>query len=287
MPTRHNDSIPPLTGPAMSLVAPLLLSLGLSGCIDPAQRAQMAESDSILAPLMSQPGVRDAALWASDQYDADKRARGTVLLANAPFGGADAYLSMYREYLTDPAPGVRAAAARGLGMHGSPEDVPRIVPLLADEQRSVRLDAVKALQRLHNPAAINPLIERTKVEVETDGDIRAGAATALGQYAEPRVVQALIAALDDDQFLVTRAAHESLQTLTGNLELPDDRKLWQQWVASKPEPFANRQPYFYPVFQRDAIWTDYLPFIGGPAPNEAAAQPAGMPSVAGTGSGDQ
>src|SRR5205085_10580382 len=129
--------------------------------------------------ISTQPTPRDAAAWATDTYDADKRARGITLLANAPFGGADAYLAMYRDYLKDASPGVRAGAARGLGMHGSPDDVPAIVPLLKDPEKAVRLDAVKALQRLHNPVAIDPLIALTKVDKEAEADVRAGAASAL------------------------------------------------------------------------------------------------------------
>lgn len=240
----------------------------------------MAASDSILAPVLSKPTARDAAIWATDPYDADKRARGTNMLANAPFGGADAYLAMYREYVKDAAPGVRASAARGLGMHGSPSDVPLILPLVKDEQKAVRLDALKALQRLHNPAAIDPLIDAIRLESESEADVRAEAATALGQYAEPKVLQALIAALADDQLAVSRAALNSLQTLTGNDALTDDRKAWLKWADGRKEPFADRRPYYYPVFQRDSMLLDYIPFIGGPVPNEQSAQPAGMPSLA-------
>lgn len=240
----------------------------------------MAKSDSILGAISTQPTPRDAAAWATDTYDADKRARGVTLLANAPFGGADAYLGLYREYLKDPFPGVRAGAARGLGMHGSPDDVPAILPLLKDPEKSVRLDAVKALQRLHNPVAIDALIDATKIDKEVEADVRAGAASALGQYATPKVLQALIAAVADDQLLVSSSALESLRTLTGNDDLTDDRKSWSKWAADTKAPFANQRPYYYPVFHRDSQWLDYVPFVGGPVPNEVTAQPAGMPSIA-------
>lgn len=267
------------------LVVTLIGTALLGGCgITAEQRSEMAKSDSILGPLIKQPTPRDAATWASDPYNDDKRARGTVLLANAPFGGADAYLAMYRDYVKDTAAPVRAAAARGLGMHGKPEDVPLVTPLLKDDDKLVRLDAVKALQRLHNPAAIDPLIERTQVEKEADGDVRAAAASALGQYAQPKVLTALIATLADDQYLVTRNAYESLKTLTGNDDLPDDRKSWVRWEDSTDKPFANQRPYYYPVFERESTWTDYLPIVGGPVPNEKPAQPAGAPSLANAGS---
>jgi hypothetical protein len=263
------------------ILASLLCAAAVPGCLDPATRAQMAKSDSILGAIKTQPTPRDAAAWATDPYDADKKARGTTLVLNAPFGGADAWLALYREYLTDPSPGVRASAARGLGLHGSPEDVPLIVPMLKDKEKSVRLDAVKALQRLHNPVAIAPLIAAMDSQKEVEPDVRAEAASALGQYPENRVLGALIAALADDQLIVSNSAWSSLRTLTGNETLSDDHKSWTNWAKDTKTPFANQRPYYYPVFRRDAIWTDYIPIIGGKAPNEQTAQPAGMPAIAG------
>lgn len=255
-------------------------ALAAGGCgITSEQRAQMAESESVLAPFLRSLSPQEAARWAADEYDADKRARGTLMLANAPFGGADAYLAMYRKYVTDDSPGVRGAAALGLAMHGSPSDVPLVLPLMKDPQKNVRLAAVKALQRLHNPEAIPVLLRAVTVEGEAESDVRAEAASALGQYADPKVLQGLIAALDDDNLLVTHNAHQSLKTLTGNDDLPDNRKLWLKWAGDTRTPFAAQRRYTYPVFNRDKVWTDYLPFIGGPVPNEAPATPAGMPSI--------
>lgn len=255
-------------------------ALSAGGCgITSEQRAEMAENESVLAPFFRSLSPQEAARWAADEYDADKRGRGTLMLANAPFGGADAYLAMYRKYVKDDSPGVRGAAALGLAMHGSPGDVPLVLPLMQDPQKNVRLAAVKALQRLHNPEAVPVLLKAVTVEGEAESDVRAEAASALGQYADPKVLQGLIAALDDDNLLVTHNAHQSLQTLTGNDDLPDNRKMWLKWTGDTRTPFAARRAYTYPVFSRDKVWTDYLPFIGGPVPNEATASPAGMPSI--------
>lgn len=252
----------------------------LAGCgITAEQRGQMAESESVLAPFLRTMNPQEAARWAADEYDADKRARGTLMLANAPFGGADAYLDLYRKYVTDSSPSVRSAAALGLALHGAPSDVPLVLPLMSDEQKNVRLAAVKALQRLHNPEAIPVLVKAVTVEGEIESDVRAEAATALGQYADNRVLLALIAALDDDNLLVTHNAYQSLRTLTGNDELPDNRKAWVKWSEGNREPFAKQRAYLYPVFNRDKVWTDYVPFLGGPVPNETAAEPAGMPRM--------
>ncbi len=251
----------------------------LGGCIDSELTKEMAASDSVLAPLLRQPSPTEAAEWASDPYDADKRARGTALLVHAPFGGQEPYLELYRKYVKDDSTNVRAVAARGLGQHGQPEDVLLLLPLLSDKERTVRLEAAHALQRLHNPQSVEALVERLDAAKETEPAVRGAAASALGQYATNRSMQALIAALADDSLVVTNAAYESLRTLTGQDQLTDDRREWAQWASQSREPFARQREYVYPVFQRDKRWLDYVPFMP-PVPNETAARPMGMPEVA-------
>ncbi|RMD65089.1 MAG: hypothetical protein D6824_03150, partial [Planctomycetota bacterium] len=51
------------------------LSLGGAGAMD---------AQSILTLLPAPPSPAEAAQWAIDPYDADKRQRGVLLLANAP-----------------------------------------------------------------------------------------------------------------------------------------------------------------------------------------------------------
>jgi hypothetical protein len=262
--------------------------LVLPACMSRETREQMAAGDSILAPAFKQFTPADAAAWAADPYDADKRARGMSMLANAPFGGAEAYVKMYRERLKDDNAPVRATACRALGLHGDAEDVPRIVPLTKSEDILVRLEATRSLQRLHNPAAIPALIERVTIEkqvvvdgrittvaVESEPEIRAEAASALGQYADGRVVQTLIMALADPSLLVNKNALDSLRTLTGNDDLPADRKIWFEWAKANAKPFANRRPYVYPVFWREKGWLDYVPFMPA-VPNETASTPVGF-----------
>lgn len=238
-------------------------------------RAQMAAADSILAPVFKKFSPADAAAWAADPYDADKRARGMNMLANAPFGGADAYVRLYRERLKDDHAPVRATACRALALHGNASDVPEIAKLTKAEEVLVRMEATRALQRLHNRAAVPALIERLNQDKESEVNIRAEAASALGQYAEGAVMQALIAALADPSLLVNRNAYESLRTLTGDETLGTDRKEWVDWVKRTDKPFANRKPYVYPVFWREKRWLDYVPLMPA-VPNETASTPVGF-----------
>ncbi len=261
-----------------ALITSVIGAAVLSGCIDRDAREQMSAGDSVLAPLFKTTTVKEAAAWAADPFDADKRARGTLLLANAPFGGEEAYVELYRKHAADSNTNVQSVAARALGMHGAPDDVSLLIPLANSQDRNVRLEAVRSMQRLHNSSAIPVLLERINPSKETEPDIRAEAASALGQYADLKGLTGLIAALGDSSLLVNVKAHDSLKTLTGQ-DLPSERRTWAKWQKETPAPFAGRQAYVYPVFWRERRWLDYVPIIGGPPPNETASTPSGFPDL--------
>lgn len=245
----------------------------LIGC-DSGQKQRVEESNSILG-FLGETKPADAARDMVNPYDADKRFRGTTLIANAPFGGEDVYVKLYAEMVkSDPDVGVRAVAARALALHGGPEHAESIARLLKEKERLPRLEAARALQRLHNPKVIDDLVTAVDYRKEFDAEVRAQAAIALGQYAENKVVQALIAAVDDDSLSVSRAARGSLKTLTGE-DLGEDIKPWLAWFNQTKTPFAGRTQYVYPVFSREKYWVEYLPFVQ-PPPNEIASVPAGM-----------
>jgi len=218
-----------------------------------------------------------------DEYDANNRYVGTLGLATLPFAGEPLYVMQFVANSRDADAAVRVAAIRGLGMHGDPSHVPILVGSLADKDRLVRLEAARGLQRLHNDAAIDPLIvamrepdtRNTKLQAEPEAEVRAQAAHALGQYAARKVLQALIAGLDDADLSVNRASLSSLRTLTGQ-DLGIDRAAWLAWLDQTSEPFAGRSVYYYPVFHRDKTFFEHLPFVPAP-PNETPAPPAGLP----------
>jgi hypothetical protein len=224
--------------------------------------------------VFSPPTPTDAAKWAIDPFDADKRYRGTLLLANAPFANDPLYVQLFVDNAKDKDPGVRAAATRGLGTHGSPEHVPLIVERLKDEDPTVRTEAARALQRLHNDVAIDPLLAALDKDKETEPEVRLEAASALGQYAENRVVEQLIQALMDDNLAVNMATQSSLRTLTGQ-DFGLDNAAWRAWYNSTHEVFAARSVYVYPVFYRPKHWYEHLPLVPGP-PNEPEGTPVGL-----------
>lgn len=273
----------------LTAAAGIATVLCLSGCIPPETADQMARNDSVLAPLFVQPTERDAVVWANDEFNADKRARGTAMLSYSKNGDDPKYVNyLYVKHLTDTDSSVRATAAFALALHGTPDQVPLIVPLLKDSDRFVRRNAAIALQRLHNPASIEKLMEATDPKLESEATVRAEAADALGQYAEVRVARRLIAALDDSNLIVNKAAYSSLRTLTGE-SLPAERRDWTNWLNAKGEnttAFANRRAYQYPAYSREKFWSEYLPFISSP-PNESAGEPVGAPPISTSGDGGQ
>jgi hypothetical protein len=229
----------------------------------------------------TEPTPTEAANWAIDKYDADKRYRGTLLLANAPYGNDPVYMQLFLDNIKDPDPGVRSAATRAIGRHGEPDQVPMIIERLSDEDRFVRAEAARSLQRLHNPAAIDPLIATLRPTDdgedfgEKDPEVRAEAASALGQFPENKVIESLITALADPSLSVNRNAKASLQTLTGQ-DFGFDRRAWIDWYDQSKATFAGQSEYTYPIFNRRQRWWEYLPFVATPN-NEPPSTPIGMP----------
>lgn len=256
-----------------AIVAGLLFA-GLAGC-GGRQPSDKAESSSIIARFNDTPTPQQAAAWAVDPFSADKRFRGLLLLANAPWGGERVYMDLYVAAIKDGDPSVRTAAIRALALHGGPEHVPLVVEQLDDSDRLLRWESARALQRLHNPAAVAPLLERLDIKKESEPEIRAAAAVALGQYPEARVVDALITAVDDRDLAVNHAALQSLRVLTGQ-DHGFDMRAWVGWAKdNKADLFAGRGAFEYPVFSRNNLWWEWVwPF--GRSPNEVASVPAGM-----------
>lgn len=263
---------------ALALLAAIGAGFGSMGC-----QWDLPRGANSILQIAAEPTPSEAAEWALDKYDADKRYRGTLLLANASFGGEPVYMQLYLDNIKDADPGVRSAATRAIARHGNPDQVPMLIERFADDDKMVRIEAARGLQRLHNPVAVDPLIrslaltKRADDYNELEPDVRAEAAQALGQYPENRVVESLIGALADNSLAVNRSALESLRTLTGQ-DFGLDRRAWIDWYEAGKATFAARSEYVYPVFSREKHWFEYIPFIAGPN-NEPPSTPIGMPRL--------
>ena len=234
-----------------SVFAALAL-VGLGGC------DTISSDFSNFSESFSPPSPQEAAQWAADPNDRENARRGTILLANAPWGGAAPYLQMYRLYAEDALdPLVRAASLQALGRHGDATDAVLVAKSLASPFRQARLASAKALQRLHDPIVADTIWSRL-IDVNEDSDVRTELAIALGQYPTPAVFQALVSALSQRDLAVNVAAVDSLRTMTG-MNFAIDEDAWLVFYASTSTPFANARIPLYPTFVRQIdVWDRML-----------------------------
>ena len=246
-------------GPRWLLICGIAAGI-LAGC----NRNATQSSDSVLGFFgeLMPPSPLEVANDAFNPYDPDQRRRAINLLSNASWGGAEPYMKVYRLMLTpgsaDEDSTVRAAALRALGRHGTAEDVKLVTPwLISSEPRFVRFEAATALQRLHAPTAIEPLINALRSDEAAD--VRASAANALAQYPEPRVFQALVGALHDEDFAVVTESVASLELLTGR-KFGEDGAQWLAWSEQTQNLFAHGSVYYYPQYVKPPSFLDTLQF---------------------------
>lgn len=259
------------TGRAVAaLCAVVLWACALAGC----QIEGLRPGAKSVLEVFQGPTPEEAARMAIDEYDVNARYEGTRLLSTASFAGEDVYMDLFAQRTRDTDAGVRAVACRAIGTHGRPEHAPLLVERLRDESAAVRVEAARGLQRIHDPVAIAALVERLDPAKEDEVGVRAEAATALGQYRQGRVVEALIGALSDDNLAVNARARDALRTLTGQ-DLGVDRKAWQSWYAGTTDLFAAGSGYTFPAYQRSKRWYEYFPFVAQPA-LETPGVPAGL-----------
>ena len=216
----------------------------------------------------------EAARIMIDPHDSDNRRRGVLMISNSPFGGAEPYLEIYRDMVIhERDPLAKAAALAALGRHGVPNDAIIIAASLDHENPQVKWAAAQALQRIHNAAVVADLLDVLR-RGEEQMDTRIAAAEAVGQYAQDRVFQGLVGALDDRELALNLAAAASLQTLTGE-DYGLDGRAWLAWYNNAPEPFAGQREYLYPTYRRDETWLERMAFWSSTT-FEQPAPPAGL-----------
>lgn len=240
-----------------------------------------AQATGGLLQIVGPPTFQEMVTLADDAYSADNRQRGVLQLANSAEGAIPGVIEIYRERLGDEDSLVRTVAVRALGIHGSAADAQRLGAMIDDESPMVRWEVARALQRLHDPQVVPGLLRHADATRESEIEVRVAAVTALGQYAQRPVLDALVIALDDRDLAVVDAASASLFDLTGQ-DFGYDYDQWAQWVAAASagggDPFADRRTYRFPAYERDAKWFEWInPFFE--VPSEAAGSPAGLPPM--------
>jgi hypothetical protein len=249
------------------------LGLSLTGC------DTLGSDFAALTESFNPPTPAQAAMWAVDTTNPENQRRGVALLASAPWGGAEPYQKLYRLYIEQPTdPLVKGFAIRALGRHGDASDAKLVADQLGSGYKLVRLEAARALQRLHDPAVADVMWKKLIDQVE-EAEIRTELAIGLGQYPSDAVFQALVAAVDHRELAVNDAALDSLQTMTGQ-DFGFSQNAWLDWRKSvdATTAFRSDERFLYPTFRRDKGFFDYVMFWA-PLTFEDPGMPVGTTST--------
>ena len=220
------------------------------------------------------PSPAEAGRWAVDNSDPENQRRGVLLLGNSGFGGEKAYIDLYRLYIeenTDPL--VKQTAIQALARHGTSEDAVLVAKQLDSPVEQIRLAAARGLQRLHNPAIADQVWKKL-IREDEPASIRVELAIAMGQYATRDSFEALCSALDDRELAVNLAAADSLRLITG-ADFGLDPGRWRAWRDATKQAFRDDVPYYFPTFERELGFGDYVMFWAIPT-FEQPGVPAGM-----------
>jgi len=252
----------------LSLTLLTSLTFFTTGC------EMITQGPSKVMEKFSPPTPAQEARNVFNVYDPDIRRRALNNLSASPFGGEGPYVRLYRLLIDDPDPTVRAAAVKALGLHGEAKDVALVAIRLNDEADMVRWEASKALQKIHNPTAIKPLIN--SLANDSDPDVRMASAGALAQYPTPKVYSSLVSALDDTRHGVVLAAAKSLATLTGT----DLGIAGNSWLTFRDKQganlFANQQVYTWQPYTPPRGFTDKIKFWKKAPEPKPAQTPVGL-----------
>jgi hypothetical protein len=143
-------------------------------------------------------------------------------------------------------------AVRTLGRAGDAKYMPDIIAALDDPDPMVRWDACVVLDRMPSDKAVVRL-RQMAIDPEETVDVRASAATALKHYREDAVYRTLLRSMDDQNFTVRNAAHESLVAMTGR-DLGYDPMNW----SDNPEDVGRETLPEPEVRYKKRPWWDWM-----------------------------
>jgi HEAT repeat protein len=222
-----------------------LTNIGRALRVDPSA-AVRAQAAVVLAGLRAED-AKNLPLFAKDLVAAlgtekESRVRKEVLAAVAKFPDVCALgVEQLTGALKDPDPAVKVAAAECIATagatlkDGAPAAAPGLVPLLKDENKSVRAAAVFALGRIRPEGASTLSDAMAKMlGAEKEADLKRELVTSLGLLGEKSgpVVQALSGALSDPDEEVRRRAARVLGTF-GSAAAPAADALFKVVTSDK------------------------------------------------------
>jgi HEAT repeat protein/cyclophilin family peptidyl-prolyl cis-trans isomerase len=126
----------------------------------------------------------------------------------------------------EPHPYTRAFAVKALAAQRDRSALPVLMPLLSSGERSVLIETVRALGRIGDPSAAEPLLRLVR-DASTDPHVRLEAVGAMGGVHTPAVADGLLDVLSDPSPPVRAAAlrslaafdHENFVTVLSGLDL--------------------------------------------------------------------
>jgi hypothetical protein len=196
----------------------------------------------------SRPTATEAAEMMNDERNADARRDGIVELVTIhDFAEKPPYTLKYKQLAQhDPDFTVRAMAIRALNICRDSSSTGIFIAALDDDNELIRLEGVKALVNVPDPAAI-PILEHIldgRRESALDGtrlpdeamDVRIAAADALRRYPKLDVARNLVGYLNEQDFGVAWQSHRSLGVLTGH-DFQYDQGAWLAYLTGPTRPF--------------------------------------------------
>jgi len=125
---------------------------------------------------------------------------------------------------------LRAAGIRALNRCRAKGYTTFFLESLSDDQPLVRLEAADALANIPDPDAIPLLLIHMGADAEPNMDVRIACAEALRNFHTTEVMRALVNELDDTEFGVAWQARQSLELLTGQ-DFLYDQKAWLNYLV--------------------------------------------------------
>ena len=255
----------------------LPLTVGGAGCRSDAVTVEAAQRPT--QPQDATEAQRIVSLAGNPKAQPDQRRRAMLKIIQSDAADQPVYLDFYRAVLDDPQTDATVASvcALALAEHGQPEDVHHLTPWLTRGDAFTRWQTGVALQRLHHPDAIAPLLEAMRSD--EDADVRTAATVALGQYPRRDVFDALITTLDDRDSGPARAARGSLALMTGQ-NLGPEPQAWLDYANQHPGDLIQPLDYTYLPYPPGRGWWGLVFFW---IDREASPQhPNGYPSAEGS-----
>lgn len=193
---------------------------------------------------------------ATESERPDERRKGVIGLAKSSDGKTEWARKVFDTLArTDPDMMVRCAALRALvPLVDAPTAETCLVLLKSPTSASdgvkeapgpVRWCAARLLNIAVRNAAFDeqqrgPIVETliTRLPEEPDQNAKLAMVEALGVFPERRVLEALISAMESQNFAIDHAAEVSLAELTG-VTHDFNAEAWRQWLKEVDDPFAN------------------------------------------------